>query len=551
MGGEALLDWYETVRRPLPWRFTRDPWAILVAEVMLQQTQAARVVPHYERFLARFPRRGRCAAAPAAEAIARLERARLQPPRAGAAGGGAGRRGGARLAAPERLEELPGVGPYTAAAVGSFAWDAQVAAVDTNVRRVIERRDGVRRSPRALARARGRAAARGPGGGVEPGDDGARRDGLPAAAAALRRVPAPGGLRRAATRSRPRPRPRGERFEASDRWARGRLLAALVAGEQPPDWPRSGASGRSPGSRATGWWSARGRRAAAAVRRRRSTRAALAEARHEARRADAARGRGRGRARRADAAAPAGRLRARARRRARRGRVLRRRTARRARSSTRSRATRCSAATRRRWPTRARSAGAAPGGRGRSRGGCASARPTTRRPRTALLEIVIEPAPGAFGTGAHPTTRMTPRAAARARARRRARGPRLRLGCGRDRRRAAGLGARLRARLRRSARSTRRRATRSATASPSARCTPTCARSRRRPPTTLAANLPLYVHERVARALSPATRARDRAAASSTTQQAAATRGLRRGRAGARAAARVADGLGGAVAGAA
>src|SRR5215218_481929 len=70
MWGDGLLDWYETVRRPLPWRFTRDPWAILVSEVMLQQTQAARVVPHYERFLARFPEPRALAAAPAAEAIA-------------------------------------------------------------------------------------------------------------------------------------------------------------------------------------------------------------------------------------------------------------------------------------------------------------------------------------------------------------------------------------------------------------------------------------------------------------------------------------------------
>ena len=151
MGAEALLDWYAAVRRPLPWRFTRDPWAILVAEVMLQQTQAARVVAHYERFLARFPAPGALAAAPAADAIAAWS------------GLGYNRRAlalqaTARVVAergwppPERLEELPGVGPYTAAALGSFAWDAQVAAVDTNVRRVIERRDGMRRTPRALAR---------------------------------------------------------------------------------------------------------------------------------------------------------------------------------------------------------------------------------------------------------------------------------------------------------------------------------------------------------------------------------------------------------------
>ena len=55
MNVEALLGWYGRVRRPLPWRATRDPYALLVSEVMLQQTQAARVVPYYERFLNRFP----------------------------------------------------------------------------------------------------------------------------------------------------------------------------------------------------------------------------------------------------------------------------------------------------------------------------------------------------------------------------------------------------------------------------------------------------------------------------------------------------------------
>jgi A/G-specific adenine glycosylase len=228
--GEALLNWYETVRRPLPWRFTRDPWALLVSEVMLQQTQAARVVPHYERFLARFPTPAACAGAPAAEVIAAWS------------GLGYNRRALALRAAagvvaaegwPADLQALPGVGPYTAAAVASFAWDAQVAAVDTNVRRVIERRDGVRRTPSALARRaaellpEGRAAAwnqammelgaticrpRRPRCGECPLRQGcAGPDALP-----------------------PLARPRGERFEASDRWARGRLLAALVAGEEPP-----------------------------------------------------------------------------------------------------------------------------------------------------------------------------------------------------------------------------------------------------------------------------------------------------------------------------
>jgi A/G-specific adenine glycosylase len=228
--GEPLLNWYDAVRRPLPWRFTHDPWAILVSEVMLQQTQAARVVPHYERFLARFPDPGALAAAPAAAVIGAWS------------GLGYNRRAlslqaAARVVAtegwPADLEDLPGVGPYTAAAVASFAWDAQVAAVDTNVRRVIERRDGVRRSPRALARRaeellpEGRAAAwnqammelgatvcrpRRPLCGECP---------LQAGCAGPDAVPAP--VRR-----------RGEPFEASDRWARGRILAALVAGEELP-----------------------------------------------------------------------------------------------------------------------------------------------------------------------------------------------------------------------------------------------------------------------------------------------------------------------------
>ncbi len=230
MPGEALLNWYETVRRPLPWRFTRDPWALLVSEVMLQQTQAARVVPHYERFLTRFPTPAACAEAPAAEVIAAWS------------GLGYNRRALALRAAagvvaadgwPADLRALPGVGPYTAAAVASFAWDAQVAAVDTNVRRVIERRDGVRRTPRALAR---RAAELLPEGRAAAWNQALMELG---ATVCRPRRPRCGEcpLRHgcAGPDALPPPaRPRGERFETSDRWARGRLLAALVAGEEPP-----------------------------------------------------------------------------------------------------------------------------------------------------------------------------------------------------------------------------------------------------------------------------------------------------------------------------
>src|SRR3954462_10400173 len=125
----ALLDWYDRVQRPLPWRATRDPYALMVSEVMLQQTQAARVVPYYEAFLARFPDVAALAGAPARDVLAAWS------------GLGYNRRALALQAAarvvagngwPEDLETLPGVGPYTAAAVGAFAFGRQRAAIDTN-----------------------------------------------------------------------------------------------------------------------------------------------------------------------------------------------------------------------------------------------------------------------------------------------------------------------------------------------------------------------------------------------------------------------------------
>ena len=188
----ALLDWYARVRRPLPWRATRDPYALLVSEVMLQQTQAARVVPYFEAFLARFPDAEALAAAPARDVLAAWS------------GLGYNRRALALQAAarhvaahgwPDDLTALPGVGPYTAAAVGSFAWDRQEPAIDTNVRRVLERFDGRPRRPRELDE-RVRRLPGGGGGSVQPGDDGARRHRLPPARAALPRLPGPPRLRR-------------------------------------------------------------------------------------------------------------------------------------------------------------------------------------------------------------------------------------------------------------------------------------------------------------------------------------------------------------------
>jgi A/G-specific adenine glycosylase len=132
----ALLDWYAVHARDLPWRRTRDPYAILVSEVMLQQTQVDRVVPRYLEWLERWPTVDSLAAASAADVIRAWQ------------GLGYNRRGLnlhraaqqiARADWPDDLTELPGVGPYTAAAVASFAFGAAVLPVDTNVRRVQER----------------------------------------------------------------------------------------------------------------------------------------------------------------------------------------------------------------------------------------------------------------------------------------------------------------------------------------------------------------------------------------------------------------------------
>jgi A/G-specific adenine glycosylase len=133
---EALLAWYEERRRELPWRETRDPYAILVSEVMLQQTQAARVVPRWIAWLERWPTAESLAAAPTGEVIREWQglgynRRALSLQRAA--------RHVAEHGWPEDLTRLPGVGRYTADAVGCFAVGRQVLPVDVNVRRVQER----------------------------------------------------------------------------------------------------------------------------------------------------------------------------------------------------------------------------------------------------------------------------------------------------------------------------------------------------------------------------------------------------------------------------
>jgi len=223
----AVTRWGRRVDRPLPWRGERDPYRVLVSEVMLQQTQAARVAPAYERFIARFPNAPALAAAEPADVLHEwgslgYNRRALNLLRAV-------REVGARGGFPrdvESLRGLPGVGPYTARAVASFAFGVRCAAVDANVRRVVSRVLGdeadVQASADALVPMRRAAAwnqamidlgalvctARRPRCSICP----------------LRRS-CPSADRVPARRRRPQPR-----FETTARYVRGRIVSELRAG---------------------------------------------------------------------------------------------------------------------------------------------------------------------------------------------------------------------------------------------------------------------------------------------------------------------------------
>ena len=137
-----LLRWFCRHGRNLPWRRTRDPYHVVVAEFMLQQTQVARVEAYYPRFLERYPSlESLAAAAPAMvreswdglgyyRRAANLHRLAQEVVR---------NRAGVIPADPRELQQLPGVGRYTAGAIASFAFERPAAAVDTNVARVIRR----------------------------------------------------------------------------------------------------------------------------------------------------------------------------------------------------------------------------------------------------------------------------------------------------------------------------------------------------------------------------------------------------------------------------
>lgn len=138
--GQRLLDWYERHRRDLPWRRTQDPYATWVAEIMLQQTRVDTVVEYYDRFLVRFPSLDTLAAAPLDEVLKAWEglgyyaRARNLHK---AAQHVMRDFGGHLPTTPEALLLLPGVGPYTAAAIASIAFGYDAVALDGNLHRVL------------------------------------------------------------------------------------------------------------------------------------------------------------------------------------------------------------------------------------------------------------------------------------------------------------------------------------------------------------------------------------------------------------------------------
>jgi A/G-specific adenine glycosylase len=215
-----LLKWYAREARDLPWRRTSDPYSVLVSELMLQQTQVNRVIPKYEAWLERWPTAAALAAAAREDVLAAW------------VGLGYNRRAlalweAARIVArdgwPDDLRALPGVGPYTAAAVGSFAFGRQEVAIDVNVARV-QARVGTELAPPP-----GRAADFNQAmielGATVCTARVARCDACPlATGCASAGQPAARPVRGA-------PRPR---FEDTNRWVRGRVVAALAAGEGLP-----------------------------------------------------------------------------------------------------------------------------------------------------------------------------------------------------------------------------------------------------------------------------------------------------------------------------
>ena len=240
-----MLAWGVPRLRDLPWRRTRDPWSVLVSEVMLQQTQARRVIPKWESFCAAYPTPGACAAAPLGDVL-RLWQGLGYPRRARdlhlTAGTIATAHGGEVPDDLDALLALPGIGPYTARAVLAFAYERDVAVVDTNVARVLARTVGERLP--------GAAAQRLADGYVPAGRGWAWNQALmDLGASVCRPSPRCDECPLAATcawnrAGRPQPDPavgsagvstRQAPYAGSDRQARGEVLRALASGPVPRD----------------------------------------------------------------------------------------------------------------------------------------------------------------------------------------------------------------------------------------------------------------------------------------------------------------------------
>ena len=239
----AVLAWGMPRLRDLPWRRVRDPWAILVAEVMLQQTQAPRVVPKWEAFLASFPTTRACADAPLGDVL-RLWHGLGYPRRARnlhlAARHIVDRNGGVVPDALDELLALPGVGAYTARAVLAFAYEQDVAVADTNIGRVLARTGGARLTTKGAQAAADALVPRGEGWAWN-------QILMDLGATLCRPTPTCAECPVESTcrwrqRGWPSPDPaigsagvsgKQSRFEGSDRQARGRVLAALVDRAEP------------------------------------------------------------------------------------------------------------------------------------------------------------------------------------------------------------------------------------------------------------------------------------------------------------------------------
>ncbi|MFP4512406.1 MAG: A/G-specific adenine glycosylase [Acidimicrobiales bacterium] len=243
---QRVIDWGHRHLSDLPWRRTRDPWAVLVSEVMAQQTQVARVVPKWAAFLDRWPDPASCAAARLGEVL-ELWSGLGYPRRARhlhrAAGLIVDRHGGAVPEDRDALLALPGVGPYTASAVLAFAFEHDVGVVDTNIARVLARWHGHRLTANQARAAAAAAVPDGHGwwwnqtlmhlGSTICGPREPRCDECPAEACCTWR-----------TAGNPPPDPatgsalvsgRQAPFAGSDRQARGRLLAAVADAAVPAD----------------------------------------------------------------------------------------------------------------------------------------------------------------------------------------------------------------------------------------------------------------------------------------------------------------------------